>query len=49
MFDFNGKTPKKILYNGLNVAKLVFNGIVVWMEKLPTSHSEETIHIQESR
>lgn len=36
MFDFNGKTPKKILYNGLNVAKLVFNGIVVWMEKILT-------------
>ena len=32
-FNFNGNTPKKILYNGLNVAKLVYNNVVVWMQK----------------
>ena len=33
-FYFNGNTPKKILYNGLNVAKLVYNNVVVWMSKV---------------
>lgn len=33
MFKFNNRTPKKIKYNGLNVAKLIFNGVVVWVEK----------------
>ena len=33
-FNFNGNPPKKILYNGLNVAKLVYNGVVVWMSKV---------------
>ena len=33
-FNFNGNTPKRILYNGLNVAKLVYNGVVVWMSKV---------------
>lgn len=33
-FNFNGNTPKKILYNGLNVAKLVYNEVVVWMSKV---------------
>ena len=33
-FNFNGNTPKKIWYNGLNVAKLVYNGVVVWMSKV---------------
>lgn len=34
MFKFNNRTPKKIKFNGLNVAKLIFNGIVVWVEKV---------------
>ena len=34
MFKFNGRTPKKILYNNFNVAKLVYNGVVVWMSKV---------------
>ena len=29
-FNFNGNTPNEILYNGLNVAKLIYNGVVVW-------------------
>lgn len=39
-FNFNENTPKKILYNGLNVAKLVYNGVVVWMPKLPIGYTE---------
>lgn len=32
-FNINGNTPKKILYNGSNVAKLIYNNIVVWSEQ----------------
>ena len=39
-FNFNENTPKRILYNGLNVAKLVYNGVVVWMSKLPIGYTE---------
>lgn len=34
MFKFNDRTPKKINFNGLNVAKLIFNSVVVWVEKV---------------
>ena len=36
-FNFNGNTPKNILYNGLNVAKLIYNGVVVWLQKVLTT------------
>lgn len=40
-FDLNGNTPKKMLYNGLNVAKLIYNGVVVWMsKKIPTGYTQ---------
>lgn len=39
-FNFNGNTPKKILYNGLNVAKLVYNNVVVWMQKYLATNEE---------
>ena len=43
-FNFNGNTPKNIelnipslLQQGLNVARLVFNGVVVWLQKILTT------------
>ena len=33
MFKFNGKTPKKILCRGLNVAELLVNNVTVWISK----------------
>ena len=33
-FNFNGNTPKNILYNGLNVAKLIYNNVVVWAKRI---------------
>ena len=39
--NFNGNTPKEILYNELNVAKLAYNGVVVWMSKeLPDGYTQ---------
>lgn len=32
-FNFNGNTPKKILYGSANVAKLIYNNVVVWVQK----------------
>ena len=34
MFKFNENTPKKIIFNSLNVAKLIYNNIIVWFEKV---------------
>ena len=34
MFDFNGKTPKEIIFNGKSLSKLLFNGIEVWRKSL---------------
>jgi len=32
-FIFNGNSPKEIKYNGNNVAKLIYNNVVVWLQK----------------
>lgn len=37
--NFNNFNPKKILYNGLNVAKLVYNSVVVWLQAVLTTIS----------
>lgn len=34
MFDFNGKTPKEIIFNSKSLSKLLFNGIEVWRKSL---------------
>lgn len=34
MFKFNNNTPKEIIYNTKNVAKLVYNGVVVWLQRI---------------
>lgn len=34
MFIFNGKTLKDIKYNAMNVAKVIYNGITVWVNKV---------------
>lgn len=34
MFNFNGKTPKEIIFNGKSLSKLLFNGIEVWRKSL---------------
>ena len=37
MLLFNNKTPKKINFNGKHVAKVIFNSVVVWLEKVLTT------------
>lgn len=34
MFKFGGNTPKKILFNGLNVANVVYRTVKVWVDKV---------------
>ena len=34
MFNFNGKTPKEIVFNGKSLSKLLFNGVEVWKKSL---------------
>lgn len=43
MFKFNGNTPKRIFFKGLNVTKLVCNGTVVWSRILTTITGYPTI------
>ena len=33
MINFNGNTPKTILFNGKNVLKVIFNSVEVWAGK----------------
>lgn len=34
MLKFNGETPKKIFYNGMKVAKVVYRTFTVWVDKV---------------
>ena len=48
MLLFNNKTPKKINFNGKNVAKVIYNGIVVWLEKVLKSITGYPITLTDS-
>lgn len=37
MLKFNGETPKKIFYNGMKVAKVVYRTFTVWVDKILTT------------
>jgi hypothetical protein len=37
MLNFNGNTPKTVLFNGYNVATLMFNGVKAWVSKVLTT------------
>lgn len=40
-FSFNGKTPRKIIFNNQDVKKLIYNNDVVWEKKrLPVEYQE---------
>lgn len=39
-FNINGITPKKILFNGLNVAKLIYNNVLLWQSSLPSEYQQ---------
>lgn len=37
MFKFNGKTPKKIIFNGSKVSNIIYRTVKVWTDKILTT------------
>ena len=46
MFNFNGKTPKEIIFNGKSLSKLLFNGVEVWRKSLLPSGYKRCEYLQ---